>query len=80
MSGDQMLKRLIAAMGLFLMLPLGYGLVTGSVTPQDAGMRAAALFVGVLIARKVADLVPSGRTVLVPVADGPDQAQRDDAQ
>ena len=67
MTGDQMLKRLVAILGLLLMLPLGYGLVTGTLSPEDAGMRAAALFIGVVIARKLADLAPSGRTVLVPV-------------
>ena len=70
MTGDQMLKRLVAILGLLLMLPLGYGLVTGTLSPEDAGMRAAALFIGVVIARKLADLAPSGRTVLVPIQQG----------
>jgi hypothetical protein len=67
MSGDQWLKRLVAVLGLLLMLPLGYGLVTGSLSPEDAGLRAAALFIGVVVARKMTALAPSGREVLVPV-------------
>lgn len=69
MSAPQYLKRLIAAIGLLLMLPLGYGLLTGMLTPTDAATRAGALFLAVMVARKIADLAPSGREVLVPVAD-----------
>ena len=71
MSGSQYLKRLVAAMGLLLMVPLGYQLVVGSLTPTDAAIRATALFVGVVLARKVAGLAPSGRAVLIPVPDPP---------
>ncbi|MDH4117541.1 MAG: hypothetical protein OEX04_21100 [Acidimicrobiia bacterium] len=58
MTGQSALKRLIAFVGLILMVPLGLGLVSGSLTPGDAGMRAAALFVTVMVARKLAALAP----------------------
>lgn len=69
MNGPQYLKRLVAIIGLLLMMPIGYQLIMGTVTPTDAAIRAGALFVGVVMARKAADLAPSGRTVLIPVQE-----------
>jgi hypothetical protein len=66
MSGPAILKRLAAAAGLALMIPIGLGLVDGTLTPIDAARRAGALFVAVVIARKLAVLAPGRTEVLLP--------------
>jgi hypothetical protein len=68
-----MLKRLAATAGLALMIPIGLQLIEGTLTPVDAARRAGALFVAVVIARKMAALAPGGPEVLMPA---PVQARR----
>jgi len=69
MTGRAALKRLIAVMGLILMIPLGLQLVQGTLTPSDAAVRGAALFVAVLFGRALANLAPGAVTVLEPVSE-----------
>jgi hypothetical protein len=65
MSAPQYLKRIVAGMGLGLMVPLGLGLVSGSLTATDAAVRAVALYGGIIVARKLAGMAPSGREIIV---------------
>lgn len=58
MSAPQTFKRLVALAGLVLVIPLALQLVSGSITPLDAGTRALVLFFGVLVARRLANLTP----------------------
>jgi hypothetical protein len=67
MSAPQTFKRLIAIAGLVLVIPIALQLVSGTITPLDAGIRALVLFGGVLIARRLANLTP--RPLLVVDAD-----------
>ncbi|MGF1666983.1 MAG: hypothetical protein ACFCVC_12015 [Acidimicrobiia bacterium] len=66
MNGQTLLKRMIATVGLLLMFPIGLQLVQGTLTPNDAAIRAAAVFVAVWIGRSLAALAPGGPTVLLP--------------
>ena len=67
MSAPQTFKRLIAIAGLVLVIPIALQLVSGTITPLDAGIRALVLFGGVLIARRLANLTP--RPLLVVDTD-----------
>lgn len=58
-------KRLTAVAGMALLVPICVGLITGSVDPIDAGIRAVLLFVGVAVVRRIANLAPSGSRVVV---------------
>jgi hypothetical protein len=58
MNAPQLFKRLVAVTGLFLVVPIAFQLVSGTITPLDAGVRAMVLFAGVLVARRLANLAP----------------------
>jgi hypothetical protein len=58
MSAPQTFKRLVAVAGLLLVIPIALQLISGTVTPLDAGIRAVVLFGGVLVARRLANLTP----------------------
>ncbi len=68
MSAPQTFKRLVALAGLLLVIPIALQLVSGTITPLDAGIRAVVLFGGVLVARRLANLTP--RPLMVIEADG----------
>lgn len=73
MSPVSSLKRMAAAAGLGLMVPIGYLLITGAVSPVDAGVRSLWLLAGVIFARKLAGLAPGGpEVVMVPMTDDED--------
>lgn len=69
MSGPQTFKRLTALAGLILVIPIALQLVSGTVTPLDAGIRALVLFFGVLVARRLADLTPRPLMVVTSESD-----------
>ena len=58
MSAPQTFKRLVALGGLLLVVPVALQLISGTITPLDAGIRALVLFGGVLVARRLANLTP----------------------
>ena len=58
MSAPQTFKRLVALGGLLLVIPVALQLISGTITPLDAGIRAMVLFGGVLVARRLANLTP----------------------
>jgi hypothetical protein len=63
------LKRLFAVAGLALLFPIGLQLTLGQVSPADAAVRAGILFGGVMLARALARLAPSGAMRARPVQD-----------
>lgn len=67
MSASQTFKRVVALTGLFLVIPVALQLISGTITPLDAGIRALVLFGGVLVARRLANLTP--RPLMVVEAD-----------
>jgi hypothetical protein len=67
MSASHTFKRLVAIAGLLLVVPIALQLISGTVTPLDAGIRAMVLFGGVLVARRLANLTP--RPLMVVEAD-----------
>jgi hypothetical protein len=69
MSAPQAFKRIVAAAGLLLVIPIAVQLISGTVTPLDAGIRALVLFGGVILARRLANFTP--HPVMV-VATDPD--------
>ena len=69
MSAPQTFKRLVALAGLVLVIPIALQLISGTVTPLDAGIRALVLFGGVLVARRLANLTPRPLMVVEPDAD-----------
>jgi hypothetical protein len=69
MTGRAALKRMIAVVGLVLMIPLGLQLVQGTLTPSDAAFRGVALFVAVVVGRGLANLAPGAVTVLKPASE-----------
>ena len=69
MNAPQLFKQLVAVVGLLLVVPIALQLVSGTITPPDAGVRAMVLFAGVLVARRLANLAP--RPLMV-VASDPD--------
>ena len=48
------INRLISIGGLILLLPIGYLMVTGDLTPDQAGIRAGILLVAVVVIRRLA--------------------------
>ena len=50
------INRLIAIVGLVTLLPIGYLLTTGNLTPEEAGIRAGLTLVAVIVIRKAARL------------------------
>ena len=48
------INRLISIAGLVLLLPIGHLMVTGDLTPDQAGIRAAILLVAVVVVRRLA--------------------------
>lgn len=71
MSGPQTFKRMVAVTGLLLVIPIALQLISGTVTPLDAGIRALVLFGGVIVARRLANFTPR------PVMVVPTEADRD---
>ena len=69
MSASQTFKRLVAVAGLLLVIPIALQLISGTVTPLDAGIRALVLFGGVLAARRLANLAPRPLLVVETDAD-----------
>ena len=69
MSAPQTFKRLVALAGLLLVIPIALQLISGTVTPLDAGIRALVLFGGVLVARRLANLTPRPLLVVETDAD-----------
>ncbi len=69
MSGPQTFKRMVAVAGLVLVIPIAVQLVSGTITPVDAGTRALVLFFGVLVARRLANLTPRPLMVVEGDAD-----------
>ena len=63
------LNQLIAALGLILLAPIGLQLVQGTLTFRDAAIRAAALFAGVVVARKMPAATVSTTPTLVAAAE-----------
>lgn len=47
-----LIRRILAGVGLMLLLPVAVGLVTGSIDLADAGIRATTLFAAILVLRK----------------------------
>lgn len=66
MSAPQTFKRLVAVTGLLLVIPVALQLISGTITPLDAGIRALVLFGGVLVARRLANLTPRPLMVVEP--------------
>jgi len=58
MSAPQTFNRLVSIAGLLLVVPIALPLISGTVKPLDAGIRAMVLFGGVLVARRLANLTP----------------------
>ena len=58
MSAPHTFKRLVALTGLLLVVPVALQLISGTITPPDAGIRALVLLGGVLVARRLANLTP----------------------
>ena len=58
MSAPQTFRRLVAVAGLLMVIPIALQLISGTITPLDAGIRAIVLFGGVLVARRLANLTP----------------------
>lgn len=48
-----LIQRLLAGLGLVLLIPLAVGLISGTVSLPEAGLRAVTIFVGVLVLRRV---------------------------
>ncbi|MDH3248357.1 MAG: hypothetical protein OEQ47_05320 [Acidimicrobiia bacterium] len=69
MSAPHAFKRLVAVGGLLLVIPIALQLVSGTITPLDAGIRALVLFGGVLVARRLANLTPRPLLVVDTDAD-----------
>lgn len=69
MSAPQTFKRLVALTGLLLVIPVALQLISGTITPLDAGIRAVVLFGGVLVARRLANLTPRPLMVVEPDTD-----------
>lgn len=65
MTGRTALRRLIATVGLALMVPIGLQLVTGTLTPADAATRAAAVFAAVWVGRMLAGLAPGNPPIVI---------------
>jgi hypothetical protein len=65
MSAPAVFKRLAAVLGLLLMAPIGLQLVTGTLTPADAAVRAAGVFVFVVVSRLLLGRVPTAPRVVV---------------
>lgn len=59
------LRRLVAAAGLLLLAPICWLLVSGRITPADAGIRAAVLFVAIVLLRRLSGAV-RGPGILPP--------------
>lgn len=68
MSPATSLRKLVAVAGMLLLAPICLQILTGQVTPADAGVRAAWLFAGVVVIRRLVALVPGPR-VVAPVDD-----------
>lgn len=67
MTARTALKRLIATVGLLLMVPIGLQLVSATLTPGDAAVRAGAVFVAVSMGRLLSNLAPGGHQgVILP--------------
>lgn len=64
MTATNLLKRLTAVGGLLLITPIALQLITGDLTPADAGIRALALFGGVIFIRRLANLAPTPNLVV----------------
>ena len=69
MTPAAVFKRLTAVAGMALLVPICLGLIGGSVSPFDAGLRALSLLAAVLIVRRFANLAPNGPTVVVEMDD-----------
>ncbi len=67
MSAQQTFKRVVASIGLLLVIPIAVQLISATITPLDAGIRALVLFAGVIVARRLASFAP--RPVMVVAAD-----------
>jgi hypothetical protein len=48
------IDRLISITGLVMLLPIGYLLTIGNLTPQEAGIRAALTLAAVIVIRRLA--------------------------
>ena len=71
MSAPQAFKRMVAAAGLLLVVPIAVQLISGTITPFDAGIRAMVLFAGVIVARRLANFTPHP-VMIVPNESDPD--------
>ncbi len=69
MSAPQTFKRMVAATGLLLVIPVAVQLISGTITPLDAGIRALVLFGGVIVARRLANFTPSPVMVIATDPD-----------
>jgi hypothetical protein len=65
MGAAAYLRRLIAAAGLLLLAPICWLLFSGRITPADAGLRAAVLFLSVVVLRRLSGTV-RGPGILPP--------------
>ena len=76
MNAVHTFKKLAAVFGLLLITPIALQLLGGSITPADAGIRAVALFGGVLLVRRLANLAPTpGVVVVEPAASAEKEAE-----
>jgi hypothetical protein len=48
-----LIRRVLAGIGLVLLVPVAVGLITGSINLADAGVRAATVFGVILVLRKL---------------------------
>ena len=53
-------KRITAVIGMALLVPICVGLIDGSISATDAGVRAVVLFGAVVVVRRLTNLVPDG--------------------
>jgi hypothetical protein len=66
------LARVVAGIGLILMVPLAVQLVQGTLTSTDAAVRAVALLVGAAVARALLTSIPGRTEVVAPGGSGDD--------
>ena len=62
-----LLRRTAAVVGVIVMIPVALNMYQGNLTPGDAGMRAAMIFAGVVVARRLVGYLSFLERMPVPV-------------
>jgi len=62
-----LVRRAAAIVGAIVMFPIAWNMLLGELTASDAGLRAAMVFGGVIVARRLAGYLSFLETVPVPV-------------